>query len=51
MLIEHYFRQKISRRGWLVVALAFASLGYLLLLIPSTELFLNVLHAILKSLV
>jgi hypothetical protein len=50
MLIEHYFRQKISRRDWLVVALAFASLGYLLLLVPSAELFLKVLHAILKSL-
>lgn len=49
MLKEHYFRQKITRRVSLVFGIGFAYLGYILLLIPSVDLFVRVLGVIQKS--
>lgn len=47
ILIETFFRESTqTRRGWLILCLFVSSLGYVLLAIPSLDLFLQVMSAI-----
>lgn len=48
MLIETYFRETVRRRGSLITSIFLAMLGYSLLLVPSTDLFLRVMTVILS---
>jgi hypothetical protein len=50
MLIETYFRETIQRRASLIACLFLAVAGYILLLVPSTDLFLRVMTVILSPL-
>jgi hypothetical protein len=46
MLIENFFRQKVQRRVSLTICISLALIGYLLLLIPSADLFIKVMLVI-----
>lgn len=51
ILTETFFRENTrTRRGWLVICLAIATVGYLLLAVPSLDLFLKVMAAIVNPL-
>lgn len=43
MLIENFFRNNVTRRGYLTLCILLAIVGYILLLTPSADLFIKVL--------
>jgi hypothetical protein len=51
MLKETYFRESVGRQYSLIACLSIALIGYLLLLIPSTDLFLRVMSVIVLPLI
>lgn len=51
ILMETFFRENARmRRGWLVTCLAIATVGYIMLAVPSLDLFFSVMAAIIKPL-
>lgn len=45
ILNEHFFKKDIARRGWLSFCVALSTIGYILLIIPSLELFSKVIYS------
>lgn len=43
ILNEHFFKKDVARKGWLMTCLIISSLGYLLLVAPSLDLFIKVM--------
>lgn len=50
MFAEHFFRANIQRRGWLVACITLSTIGYLLLIAPSVDLFVKVVVSTIHSL-
>jgi hypothetical protein len=48
ILIENFSRHVVKRRVWLTFCILIASLGYLLLLVPSADLFIKVMSVIFR---
>lgn len=42
ILNEHFFKKDVAHKGWLMFCVVLSSIGYLLLIIPSIELFIKV---------
>jgi len=43
ILNEHFFKKDVARKGWLLFCVSISSFGYVLLIIPSFELFTKVI--------